>query len=747
VGLANSDSGFGYQLKRNGTDSGSPIAGTGAALDFGLQTLAGTYTVIGSNTTTACVGPMTGNAVVTVNTAPSISANPTNITVCSSATATFYVTASGAGLTYQWQVDTGGGFGNVSTGTGGTTATYTTALLSVGDSGSQYRCVISGTCSPPATSGSATVTVSSGASINSNPADKTVSVGSSVTFTVSASGPGLSYQWQFSTDNGANYNNVTTGTGGTTASYTTAALALSDTGTKYKCIVSATCGAPAESTAATVTVNEATYRSAVSGAWTANSTWEQSYDGGSWVAGTTFPTAANTTNITVRNGHTVTVTNALSVDDLIVQTGGEVDASGATLTITDGGSTTDCDVSGTIQVSGTASSGFAVTSGAGLKFESGGKFIWNGATTVAIPAATWADGSTCEVQNGTTTTPTGLGQSFYDFYWNKTSSGAVNLGGTLTTVRNNLRMRGSSDSANSVRFLAVTSTNDLRVGGDVVLESGFITEGGGSQINTVLNMIVGGNFTINSGTTFDSRSSGLGAGANVTFTNTSAPQTLTIAGAIGHTGSGGGCPITWRVNGGVTVNLVGNVTLGTANNSTRDSMVVDGTLNLNTSQLTGPGILAITGTLGGNGTNQLTSGLNSTTYGGTLNLGTLPVLVDGQFFKLFDAAAYGGSFTSILPSPSPLNWDATQLAVDGTLRATSGSVINPTPINITFNASGSALTLSWPTDHTGWLLQSNSVDVVNTNFWFPVSGSLATNQMNLSIEAAKPNVFFRLKLP
>src|SRR4029450_13553417 len=89
-----------------------------------------------------------------------------------------------------------------------------------------------------------------------------------------------------------------------------------------------------------------------------------------------------------------------------------------------------------------------VSSGASLKFETGSSFVWNGPGTTAIPTATWADGSTCENRNGNTTTPTGLGQSFYDFYWNRTNSGSVNLGGTLTTVRNNLRMRGSTDSAN-----------------------------------------------------------------------------------------------------------------------------------------------------------------------------------------------------------------------------------------------------------------------------------------------------------
>ena len=224
VGLANSDAGVNYQLRLNGTDIGAPLAGTGAALDFGLQTTAGTYTVAGSNTTTACVGLMTGNAVVSINTAPSISGGASNAVVCTGATATFTVTATGSGLTYQWQADTGSGFANVTSGTGGTSSSYTTATLSAADNGTQYRCIVSGACSPAATSGIGTVTVSSGVTINSASSDKTVSLGSMATFSVGASGPGLAYQWQVNTDGGGTYNNVSSGTGGTTATYTTAPL-------------------------------------------------------------------------------------------------------------------------------------------------------------------------------------------------------------------------------------------------------------------------------------------------------------------------------------------------------------------------------------------------------------------------------------------------------------------------------------------------------------------------------------------
>ena len=67
VGLSGSETGVNYQLFNGVTSVGSPLAGTGSALDFGLQTAAGTYTVVATNPTTAATRTMTGSALVTIN--------------------------------------------------------------------------------------------------------------------------------------------------------------------------------------------------------------------------------------------------------------------------------------------------------------------------------------------------------------------------------------------------------------------------------------------------------------------------------------------------------------------------------------------------------------------------------------------------------------------------------------------------------------------------------------------------------
>ena len=70
VGLAGSAVGVNYQLYRGTVAVGSAMAGTGSALDFGLQTTSGTYSVVATNATTACVSNMTGTVSVSINSLP-----------------------------------------------------------------------------------------------------------------------------------------------------------------------------------------------------------------------------------------------------------------------------------------------------------------------------------------------------------------------------------------------------------------------------------------------------------------------------------------------------------------------------------------------------------------------------------------------------------------------------------------------------------------------------------------------------
>jgi hypothetical protein len=66
IGLNGSQTGVNYQLKKDGVNIGSPVAGTGSAISFGNQSATGTYTIEASGTI-YCTNLMSGNTVVSIN--------------------------------------------------------------------------------------------------------------------------------------------------------------------------------------------------------------------------------------------------------------------------------------------------------------------------------------------------------------------------------------------------------------------------------------------------------------------------------------------------------------------------------------------------------------------------------------------------------------------------------------------------------------------------------------------------------
>ncbi len=120
IGLSGSATGVDYYLYLGATPTGM-FAGSGSPLSFGLQTVAGSYTVIAVSTTTTCSNIMSGSATVSIHpsTTPTvnISAVPGD-TVCAGTATTFTAIPDSGGLapTYQWAVN------GVSVGIG---ATYT----------------------------------------------------------------------------------------------------------------------------------------------------------------------------------------------------------------------------------------------------------------------------------------------------------------------------------------------------------------------------------------------------------------------------------------------------------------------------------------------------------------------------------------------------------------------------------------------------------------------------------------------
>ena len=179
-------------------------------------------------------------ATLTVDTTPGFSAQPANVTVNAGQQATFTVAATGsAPFSYQWQRGTT----NIS---GATSASYT-FTTSAGDNGATFRAVVTNAVGN-ATSNSATLTVDYAPSITTQPANQTVLVSQTATFSVSATGnPAPAYQWQ----NAATNANIS---GATSASYTTPATMIADNGSTFQVVVTNSVGSQT-SHAATLTVN------------------------------------------------------------------------------------------------------------------------------------------------------------------------------------------------------------------------------------------------------------------------------------------------------------------------------------------------------------------------------------------------------------------------------------------------------------------------------------------------------------
>lgn len=93
IGLFSSHTGVTYQLYHSGTAVGSPVPGSGGALDFGLQTAGGTYTVIATDTTSGCASAMTGSATVGISPLPGVISGLASLCAGSSITLTDTSTA------------------------------------------------------------------------------------------------------------------------------------------------------------------------------------------------------------------------------------------------------------------------------------------------------------------------------------------------------------------------------------------------------------------------------------------------------------------------------------------------------------------------------------------------------------------------------------------------------------------------------------------------------------------------------
>ena len=118
-------------------------------------------------------------------------------------------------------------------------------------------------------------------------------------------------------------------------------------------------------------------------------------------------------------------------------------------------------------------------------------------------------------------------------------------------------------------------------------------------------------------------------------------------------------------------------------------------------------------------------------------------LLAGDTFTIFNATMQNGSFNSIVGSPGP---GLAYRFANGVLSVISTEATYPTNITATITTVGSSggnggstniLTIAWPSDHLGWVLQSQTNDVdggliMDPAAWFDLPNSVSMNLLNIT---------------
>jgi autotransporter-associated beta strand protein len=284
-----------------------------------------------------------------------------------------------------------------------------------------------------------------------------------------------------------------------------------------------------------------------------------------------------------------------------------------------------------------------------------------------------------------------------------TTSVAYFNGGTLQAV------------TNSGDFLQAITAN--------VMSNGFVLDDGGFSVSILTTTLAAGD-ALGGGMT----KTGSGALYLETGTGYTGPTTVT-GGLLAGNGT---------IAGAVVAAPGGRIGAGNAG--------ALGTLSLSSTPLTiqGAAFMRISKN-SGVPFSDLITGISTATYGGTLIISNATSdstpLVAGDSFTLFNATTHSGNFATISGSPG----DGLGYRFANGVLTVIATASNPT--NISYSVSGNTLTLSWPADHLGWLVQSNSVGINVSGAWIDIPGSQSGTSLNITINPTQPAVYFRMRHP
>ena len=192
--------------------------------------------------------------------------------------------------------------------------------------------------------------------------------------------------------------------------------------------------------------------------------------------------------------------------------------------------------------------------------------------------------------------------------------------------------------------------------------------------------------------------------------------------------------------------LNGPVTFDTAGNTITLSGTLSGPGGL---VVIGAGILDLSATVNYAGDTLVNAGTLQLDTAGN-NLGAVR-LANGALLDLTYAGTdvVSGFYTNGVALPAGVY---TAASLPGFITG-NGSVtvqsLPTTPTAISYSVSGGQLTITWPANYAGWILQSqtNTLRAGLGNHWVDVAGSASVTSARIPINPANPVVFYRLRYP
>jgi hypothetical protein len=309
------------------------------------------------------------------------------------------------------------------------------------------------------------------------------------------------------------------------------------------------------------------YRSKATGLWSATASWER-YNGTAWVTATQAPTSLDGV-ITILNTHIITVDVSVTVDQVVVNTGGSLHVKSNAIVDVADGSGIDLSVSGTVQIEST---GGEVTVASGTISFLSGSLYEHKCNASSIPIASWDANSTCAISGITTTAlpVASTNQNFGNFTW--TCSNSVMQDFQSVHIQGNLTFSGSN-----LRIACLNTGQNLTIDGNLTLSNGTFDLG--YNDHGIVQLILNGDLTHNSGTFTRTYTTST---VNIVFNKSGSQNCRINYGAIINT------YFNWTINSGSTVEYLTSYSEDWSV-ATGRTFTLNGTLNCNGRYLTGTG--------------------------------------------------------------------------------------------------------------------------------------------------------------